>query len=64
MTSVRDYATANQIWGIDKAATLMIKENPSLTDEVESWLSYLKQADKEGFFFGAATGFSIAGEKA
>jgi ubiquinone/menaquinone biosynthesis C-methylase UbiE len=58
-----DFSTANQIWGFDKAADLMRKEKPSFADKVESWLSYLKQADDEGFFFSAATGFTVAGEK-
>jgi len=31
--------------------------------KVESWLSYLKQADEEGFFFSAVSGFTVAAEK-
>lgn len=58
-----DFSTANQLWGFDKAADLMRKEKPSFADKVESWLSYLKQADDEGFFFSAVTGFTVAAEK-
>jgi len=58
-----DFATANHIFGIEKAVDLIRDEKPSLADKVESWLSYLKQADDEGFFFSAATGFTVAGEK-
>jgi hypothetical protein len=58
-----DFSDAKEIWGLDKAADLMRKENPSFADKIESWLNYLKQADGEGFFFGAVTGFTIVGEK-
>lgn len=58
-----DFSDAKEIWGLDKAADLMRKEKPSFADKVESWLNYLKQADDEGFFFGAVTGFTIVGEK-
>jgi len=58
-----DFSTANQLWFIDKAANLMIEEKPSLADKVKSWVSYLKQADDEGFFFSAITGFIAVGEK-
>ena len=58
-----DFSTANQLWFIDKAVSLIIEEKPSLADKVKSWVSYLKQADDEGFFFGAVTGFTVVGEK-
>ena len=58
-----DFSTANHLLGIEKAADLMREAKPSFADKVESWLSYLKQADDEGFFFSAATGFTIVGQK-
>ncbi len=58
-----DLSTANQLWGFDNAADLMRKEKPYLADDAEYWLSYLKQADDEGFFFSAVTGFTVVGEK-
>jgi len=58
-----DFSTAKQLWKFDEVADLIREENPILADKVESWLSYLKQADDEGFFFSAVTGFTVAGEK-
>lgn len=58
-----DFSTAKQLMMFDKAANLMRENNPSLSDKIESWLNYLKQADDEGFFFSAATMFTIIGEK-
>jgi len=58
-----DLSTANQIFGIKKAADLICEKKPFLADKVKSWFSYLKQADDEGFFFSAATGFAVFGEK-
>ena len=58
-----DFSTAKQLMMFDKAANLMREEKPSLSDKVESWLNYLKQADEKGFFFSAATMFTVVGEK-
>ena len=58
-----DFATAKQLMMFDKAANLMREENPSLSDKIESWLKYLKQADENGVFFSAATMFTVVGEK-
>lgn len=58
-----DLSAANKLWGFDKAADLMRKEEPALADDVELWLQHLKQADDGGFFFSALTGFAVAAEK-
>lgn len=58
-----NFSTANELLYIDKAANLMIEEKSSLEDKVKSWVSYLKQADDEGYFFGAVTGFTVVGVK-
>ena len=58
-----DFSTAKQLMMFDKAANLMREEKPSLSDKIESWLKYLKQADENGFFFSAATMFTVVGEK-
>lgn len=58
-----DFSTAKQLWKFDEVADLIREENPILADKVESWESYLKQADDEGVFFGAVTGFTVVGEK-
>lgn len=58
-----DFTTAKKLMRFDKAANLMREDKPSLSDKVESWLSYLKKADEKGFFFSAATMFTVAGEK-
>ena len=58
-----DFSTAKQLMMFDKAANLMLENNPSLSDKIELWLSYLQQADDGGFFFSAATMFTVVGEK-
>jgi ubiquinone/menaquinone biosynthesis C-methylase UbiE len=58
-----DFSTAKQLMRFDKAANLLREKKPSLSDKVESWLNYLKQADENGFFFSAATMFTVVGEK-
>jgi ubiquinone/menaquinone biosynthesis C-methylase UbiE len=58
-----DFSTAKQLMMFDKAANLMLEEKPSLSNKIESWLKYLKQADENGFFFSAATMFTVVGEK-
>lgn len=58
-----DFTTAKKLMKFDEAANLMREEKPSLSDKVESWLNYLKQADEKGFFFSAATMFTVIGEK-
>ena len=58
-----DFAAAKQLMMFDKAANLMREEKPSLSDKIESWLKYLNQADENGFFFSAATMFTVVGEK-
>jgi len=58
-----DFTTAKKLMKFDEAANLMREEKPSLSDKVESWLNYLKQADEKGFFFSAATMFTVVGEK-
>ena len=58
-----DFSIANQILEFDKAADLMRKKKPSFADKVDSWLSYLKQADNEGFFFSAVSAFTVAADK-
>ncbi len=58
-----DFSTAKQLMMFDKAANLIRENNPSLSDKVESWLNYLKQADDGEFFFSAATKFTIVSEK-
>jgi ubiquinone/menaquinone biosynthesis C-methylase UbiE len=60
---LNDFSTAKQLMMFDKAANLMQEENPSVSDKVESWLNYLKQADENGLFFSAATMFTVVGEK-
>ena len=59
-----DFATANQFYGLEAAAALLQQSEPALAERAAAWLAQLKQADAEGRFFSAVTGFTVAGEKA
>ena len=60
---LRDFSAAKQLMMFDKAAHLMKEKVHSLSDKVESWLNYLKQADENGFFLSTATMFTVVGKK-
>ncbi|EWY39630.1 hypothetical protein N825_05965 [Skermanella stibiiresistens SB22] len=51
-----DFATANQFYGLEAAAR-------ALNGEADGWLDHLRQADADGLFFSAVTGFTAVGHK-
>ncbi|EDX84877.1 methyltransferase, UbiE/COQ5 family [Synechococcus sp. PCC 7335] len=58
-----DFSTANQLYGLGPAATRAKEQMPQLSAQISAWLSDLQQADKEGMFFSAITGFTVVGYK-
>ncbi len=58
-----DFSTANQLYGLEAAATRAKEKMPALGSEISTWLSDLQQAEQEGIFFSAVTGFTILGYK-
>jgi SAM-dependent methyltransferase len=58
-----DFATANRLYGLEDAAALRKEQAPELAETIADWLAELHQADREGRFFSAVTGFTIVGCK-
>ena len=58
-----DFATANQLYGLDAAVRAIQAQETALHTQAEAWLAYLKQADEKGCFFSAVTGFTVVGQK-
>jgi ubiquinone/menaquinone biosynthesis C-methylase UbiE len=58
-----DFATANQLYGLEDAATRFQEQKPALAEQVKNWLQELHQSDRDGVFFSAVTGFTIVGNK-
>lgn len=58
-----DFSTANQLYGLEPAAAQAKVQMPELSTQISTWLSDLQQADREGLFFSAVTGFTVVGHK-
>ncbi len=58
-----DFSTANRLYGFEDAAVRAAEQKPALSSQISSWLADLKQADGEGTFFSAVTGFTVVGCK-
>lgn len=58
-----NFSTANQLYGLEAAATQAEEKMPALGTEISAWISDLQQAEQEGRFFSAVTGFTVLGYK-
>jgi len=58
-----DFATADRLYGLADAATQMKQLQPGHAAAADAWLEQLRQADSEGVFFSAVTGFTVVGCK-
>jgi len=58
-----DYATANQLYGLEAAASALAELEPSSRERAADWLRQLQEADRQGQFFSAVTGFTVIGRK-
>lgn len=58
-----DFSTANRLYGLEDAAVRAQAQWPEQSSEISAWLRDLQQADGEGVFFSAVTGFTVVGCK-
>lgn len=58
-----DLATGDRLYGFTDAATRAKATWPELNADIDAWLNQLQQADREGTFFSAVTGFTVVGCK-
>jgi len=58
-----DFSTANRLYGLEDAAARAKEQLPELSTQISAWLVDLQQADGEGIFFSAVTGFTVVGCK-
>lgn len=58
-----DFSTANRLYGLEDAAARAKVQMPELSTQISTWLADLQQADREGLFFSAVTGFTVVGYK-
>ncbi|MGR3279177.1 methyltransferase domain-containing protein [Acaryochloris marina NIES-2412] len=58
-----DFSTANRLFGLVDAAAKAQEKLPEQKVQISTWLSDLQQADDEGTFFSAVTGFTVVGCK-
>ena len=58
-----DLETANRLYGLEDAAVRAKEQMPELRKEISTWFADLQQADREGIFFSAVTGFTVVGCK-
>ena len=56
-----DFSTANQLYGLAPAAAQAKEQMPELSTQISDWLEDLQQADRDGIFFSAVTGFTVVG---
>lgn len=58
-----DFSTANRLYGLEDATARAKEQLPELSTQISDWLRDLQQADSEGIFFSAVTGFTVVGCK-
>ncbi|UJB72233.1 methyltransferase domain-containing protein (plasmid) [Acaryochloris sp. 'Moss Beach'] len=58
-----DFSTANRLFGLEDAAAWAKAQLPDLSAHISAWLADLQQADGDGTFFSAVTGFTVVGCK-
>jgi ubiquinone/menaquinone biosynthesis C-methylase UbiE len=60
---ITNFALANKLWRLRDTAGQAIKAGAVSEQEASDWISQLEEADRNGLFFGAVTGFAAVGRK-
>jgi steroid delta-isomerase-like uncharacterized protein len=60
---LNDWATANQLYELDDTVAALERSGSISATDAQMWINSLQQADHDGRFFCAVTGFTVVGQK-
>jgi ubiquinone/menaquinone biosynthesis C-methylase UbiE len=60
---ITDFSLANKLWRLRDTAGQASKAGAISEQDASDWIRQLEEADRNGLFFGAVTGFAAVGQK-